>query len=463
VSKWVRKKIFSQSRQGAVYVNCCSLVLALFFAPGESAKTAGKKAFDSARYQEAIRIWQSGDPEDCEIPFYIGLAQYRLQRVREALIQFRAAVACAPNGLLPRIALAQATAASGDQSRALAHYEDALKIDPDSIDAVRGAAFLSVANQLNDKAVGLLERLLKLAPNDAAARAQLGAVYAALGRMEAAEAALKSALEQDPENQSALIGLANVYLKTGRTRPATDLLEKAIVSVQSFEPAFLLGSAYSSDGRYEDAVRAFRRAIELDPSQAEVYYQMATALGKLNRTEERTQALQRFRELKARVQKSGEDTRRAARLVEDAKPYVDRGDLVQALRLLEEAHSLQPDSGDILFRMAGLQYDLRRYAAARGSVMEAIRRTPDEWNYYLLLGLIEKDVNQFAASRQALQAALRLHPGSADIHNHLGDVAMRQSQFGQAVDHFQNALKLAPDDHAFLANLRAAQAAADGK
>lgn len=440
------------------------LVLALFFAPGESATvTAGKRAFDGGQYQEAIRIWQTGDPKDCEIPFYIGLAQYRLQRISEALIQFRAAVACAPKAPLPRIALAQATAASGDQSRAIAHYEDALKIDPDSIDALRGAAFLYVANQLNDKAVGLLERLLKVAPKDAAARAQLGAVYAALGRIEAAETALKSALEHDPENGSAMIGLANVYLKTGRTRPATDLLEQAIVSVKSFEPAFLLGSAYSSEGRYEDAVRAFRRAIELDSSQAEVYYQMATALGKLHRTEERTQALQRFRELKANAQKSSEDVRRAARLVDDAKPYVDRGDLVQALRLLQEAHSIQPDSGDILFRVAGLQYDLRQYAAARGSVMEAIGRRPDEWNYYLLLGLIEKDVNQLDASLEALQTALRLHPGSADVHNHLGDVAMRQSQFGRAVDHFRDALKLAPDDQAFLANLRAAQAASEGK
>jgi tetratricopeptide (TPR) repeat protein len=439
-----------------------ALILALLFAPVENATvTVGKKAFDRAQYEEAIRIWQSGDPKDCDIPFYVGLAQYRLKRISAALVQFRTAVACAPNLLLPRVALAEATAASGDQNRALTHYEDALNIDPESIEALRGAALLSVANQLNDKAVMLLERLLKLAPKDAGARAQLGAVYAALGRMEAAETALKAALEQDPENQSALIGLANVYLKTGRAQPATDLLEKAIVSVRSFEPAFLLGSAYSSEGRYQDAVRAFQHAIQLDSSQAEVYYQMAMALGKLNRTEERTQALQRFRELKQKVQKSNDDIKRAARLIEDAKPYVDRGDLVEALRILQQAHSIQPASGDILFRMAGLQYDLRRFVVARDSVMEAIERTSDEWPYYLLLGLIEKDVNRLAESRQALETARRLNPESADVHNHLGDVAMRQSHFREAVEYFRSALKLAPNDQAVLANLQAAEAASE--
>jgi tetratricopeptide (TPR) repeat protein len=441
-----------------------ALILVLLFAPGENAiVTAGKRAFDRSSYEEAIRIWQSGDPKDCALPFYIGLAEYRLKRVSAALVQFRTAVACDPNRLLPHIALAEATAASGDQIRALGHYEDALKIDPNSIEAVRGAAFLCVAKQLNDKAVSLLERLLRLAPRDAAARAQLGAVYAALGRMEAAETVLKAVLAQEPENRSALTGLANVYLKTGRAQSAMDLLEKSSVSVGSFEPAFLLGSAYSSEGRYQEAVRAFQRAIQLDASQAEVYYQMAMALGKLNRTEERTQALQRFRELKEKGQKSSEDIRRAARLVDDAKPYVDRGDLVQALRLLQEAHSIQPESGDILFRLAGLQYDLRQYAAARSSVMEAIGRTSDEWNYYLLLGLIEKDVNRLTESRHALETALRLNPDSADINNHLGDLAMRQSQFREAVDYFRKALKLAPEDQAFLANLQAARAASEGK
>jgi len=424
--------------------------------------TAGKKAFDRAQYEEAIRIWQSGNSKDCEVPFYIGLAQYRLKRISEALIQFRTAVSCAPNQLLPRIALAEALAASGDQNRAIAQYEEALKIDPKSIDALRAAAFLSVTNQLNDKAVGLLERLLEIAPTDTAARAQLGAVYAAIGRMEDAETALKTALQQDATNASALIGLANVYLKTGRPQPATELLEKAIVSVQSFEPLFLLGSAYSNQGRYEDAVRAFQRAIQLDRNQAEVYYQMATALGKLNRSEERAQALEHFRQLREKKQKTDEDVRRAERLLEMAKPLVDQGELVQAVSLLQEAHSIQPDSGDILFRLAGLQYDLRRYVAARQSVTEAIRRTSDEWNYYLLLGLIEKDVSRLDESRVALERALQLNPNSADIRNHLGDVAMRQTRFREAAEHFQIALKFAPDDLAIQANLEAARKALEG-
>lgn len=436
----------------------------LLLAFAESATVSvGKRAFDHGRYEEAIRIWQSGDTKDCDVPFYIGLAHYRLQRVSEALVQFRTAVSCAPNQILPRVALAEATAASGDPNRAIALYEDALKIDPNSVDSLRGAAVLFLTSQLNDKAIPVLERLLKVVPGDAAARAQLGAAYAAIGRMEDAETAFKAALTQDPKNASALTGLANVYLKTGRLQPATELLEKAIVSVSSFEPAFLLGSAYSSQGRYEEAVTAFQRAIQLDSRQAEVYYQMAMALGKLNRNEERTQALQQFRELKERGHKNEEDVRRAARLIEQAKPLVDRGELIQALELLQKAHFLQPDSEDILFRLAGLQYDLRQYAVARKSVTEAIGRRSDEWTYYLLLGLIEKDVNRLDESHHALEKALRLNPGSADVHNHLGDVAMRQSQFLKAVEHFQSALKLVPDDRAIQANLQAALAASSGK
>jgi tetratricopeptide (TPR) repeat protein len=274
---------------------------------------------------------------------------------------------------------------------------------------------------------------------------------------------LQAALTQDPKNASAMTGLANVYLKTGRPQPATELLERAIVSVPSFEPAFLLGSAYSSQERYEEAVMAFQRAIQLDSGQAEVYYQLAQALGKLNRNEERTQALQHFRKLKEKSQKNEEDIRRAARLIEEARPFVDRGELVQALQLLQQAHSIQPDSGDILFRLAGLQYDLRQYTAARNSVTEAIARTYDEWNYYFLLGLIEKDVNRLDQSHRALEKASQLNPTSADVRNHLGDLAMRQSRFLEAIEHFRSALKLAPDDEAIQANLQAALTASKRK
>lgn len=374
-------------------------------------------------------------------------------------MQFRAAVECAPRDVLPRIALAEATASTGDHNRALILYEEVLKLDPNSIDALRGAAFLAVANQSNDKAVPLLERLAKLVPADATIRAQLGSVYAATSRMDLAEAEFQAALRLDPKNASALTGLANVYLKADRLDESAALLEKAVTVTRAFEPLFLLGSVYSKQGKYQEAVARFQEAIRLDPNQSEVYYQMATALGRLSRKEERDKALQQFRDIKARSQTDDANARRAAQLVEKAKPHVDRGELTQALQLLLEAHSLQPANAEILFRTAGLQYDLRQYSEARTNVQLAIDRIPDEWMYHVLLGLIERDRGAFSEAREALTTAIQLNPRAADAHNYLGLLALRESRRDEAIASFQKAVELSPDDLAFQANLDSAKSA----
>lgn len=436
------------------------LILALLFASAEDPGiTAGKKAFDLGRYEEALKIWKGVDPKNCQGAFYTGLALFRLQRTAEATVQFRAAVECAPKDVLPRIALAEATASTGDHNRALALYEEALKLDPNSADALRGAAFLAVANQSNDKAVPLLERLAKLEPAGAAIRAQLGAAYAATSRMDLAETEFQAALRLDPKNPSALTGLANVYLKADRLSDSVGLLEKAVTVTRAFEPLFLLGSAYSKQGRYQDAVARFQEAIRLDSNQSEAYYQMATALGRLNRKDEREKALQQFRDIKARSQKDDANARRAAQLVENAKPHVDRGELTQALQLLLEAHTLQPGNAEILFRTAGLQYDLRQYSEAQVNVQRAIDRTPDEWMYHVLLGLVERDRGAFAEARKALITAVRLNPRAADAYNYLGLLALRESRREEAIAHFQKAVELSPDDLAFRANLNSARPA----
>jgi tetratricopeptide (TPR) repeat protein len=205
-------------------------------------------------------------------------------------------------------------------------------------------------------------------------------------------------------------------------------------------------------------VQAFETALRFDSEQPEIHYQMAMALAKLDRLLERDKALKRFRELRDRTHSKAEEVRQAARLIEEAKPYVDRGELGHALELLRKANAAHPDSAEILFRIAGLEYDLRRLDAARATVLRAIELRSDEWNYYFLLGLVEKDASRLAESRNALETALRLNPQSADVHNQLGTIALAQGLKKDAIESFRTAVKLAPGDSAFRANLEAAEA-----
>lgn len=440
-----------------------ALLLALLLAAEDSFLAQGKKAFDEGRYEEAIAAWQKANGNQCEVPFYIGLAQFRLQRANEAIVQFSAAVECDKTKVPPKIALAEAYNAIGNTNRALSAYEETLKQAPDSVEALRGIAAIYANRQQNDQLVPILERLVKLAPRDAMAHANLGAAYAATSRMEPAETEFQKALQIDPKNASALTGLGNYYLKAERTKEAIPLLKQAAsVEKKAYEPLFLLGTAYSAAGQWEKAEDAFQRALALKGQESEIYYRLAAVYGHLNRDEERKAALRRFQELKNRTQQNQEAAREASRLVLQANSRIENGDMRGALELLTKAHELSPGDEDILFRLAGVQFDLKEYDAARRNVEQAVERVRGEWSYYYLLGLIEKATNRFVEARRALETAVKLNTQAADAYNHLGDIAMREERFAQAVENFQKAANIDSREPSFRANLEAARRALEG-
>ncbi len=55
-----------------------------------------------------------------------------------------------------------------------------------------------------------------------------------------------------------------------------------------------------------------------------------------------------------------------------------------ALVPLEGAWQPDPRNERVLFRLAGVQFDMKHFDLARETVMEAIRQVPSEWSYYYL-------------------------------------------------------------------------------
>src|SRR5262249_8655864 len=158
---------------------------------------------------------------------------------------------------------------------------------------------------------------------------------------------------------------------------------------REYRPHFLLGSAYNHMERYSDAVAELETALRLGSNDAEVYYQVARAYGKLGRQDDRRQALARFSELTRRSQESLERERNVVELLQRARTQVESGDLRAAAVSLEEARVLRPADDKILSRLAGLHFDLKQLDLARNYAQEAIVLAPSEWLYHYLLGLVE--------------------------------------------------------------------------
>ena len=420
-----------------------------------------KRAFDAGNYAAAAQLFEKAHRQTprCEILLYIGLARYRLRQVDPALISFRRAAECDPKLTSANVALGEAYLEKGNEAEALSAFTRALGVDGRDGAALRGAAHIYLLNQVNEKAVPLLAVLAELEPNDPAVRVDLGAAYAATGNREGAEAQFQEALRLKPNHASALVGLSNMHLKNGEEGRAIALLRKAAeVAPKAYEPRFLLGSAYNRLGRYQEALVELQAAARLGGADSsEVHYHLARAYGGLGRADERRSALARFAEITRRSKQDLERQRAALRLVERAKSAVETGDLGTAIAALEEAREARPADAHLLFRLAGLHFDLQRLDAARAYAQEAISLSPSAWPYRFLLGLVEKNSGRWKEARVELETAARLNPSAAEVHNALGQLALEENDRRAAIACFQRAVELDPKEAAYRLNLDAAR------
>ena len=388
------------------------------------------------------------------------MTQYRLQRLDEAISSFASSVACDPRFALGERALGDAYGTRGDDNRALAAYEAALAIQPDDLETLRTAVQLDIKHELNARALPLLERYVKLQPNDAEAKAELGSVYAALGHLDKAEQQFRLALRLNPESPAAVLGLGGLALRRNQAEQAVPLLSQAAtLAPHAARPFYLLGLADNRLGRHAEAVEALERATSLSPDDPDIYYQLGHAYGHLGRLEDKKKAIARFTEIKTKGEKLFESRHEAARLAIVVQPVVERKDFVTALAMMEKAHQLDPENEEVWFRLAGLYYDTQKYELARDFAERLVARAPSEWRYLYLLGQVRMATGQWEQARASLERVVQLHPGAAEAYNELGNLAMKERKPAEAIKAYEQAVKMNPEDPGYKENLEAARQA----
>ena len=416
-----------------------------------------KTAFDRGDYAAAIKLFEAANRRhpDCANALYIGLARHRLKQTSEALISFRSAVQCDPKLVAAHLAIGDAYDTRGNDGEALTAYSQVLGLEPKNAPALRAASNLYLKNGLHTKALPLLETLVEVSPVQADVRADLGAVYAAGGNRERAEAQFQKALELQPDYFPALTGLGNLLARAGENEAAMPLLRKAAaVQPKAYEVHFLLGAALNRMSQFEEARAELELAVKLGgDNEPQVFYQLARAWGGLGRAADRKLALARFSGLTKKEKDNTELQRQAAGWIDEARSLLQAGDLESAANRLEHAREAMPADATLLFRLAGLNFDLQRYGAAREYAQAAISISPATWLYHYLLGLVEKSGNHLADAKASLEIASQLNSNEAPIFNALGEVVLEQGDRKSAIAYFEKACKLAPGDAAFQRNL----------
>lgn len=96
---------------------------------------------------------------------------------------------------------------------------------------------------------------------------RLGQIYLTDEEYDRSIAAFKKALAFNPQSSDALNGLATAYLRKGDSRKAEETIVRSLALDSAVaESWYLYGIALEQQGRVDDAIEAYTRAITIDPT-----------------------------------------------------------------------------------------------------------------------------------------------------------------------------------------------------
>ncbi len=228
----------------------------------------------------------------------------------QALAYLRPALEQNPNNFQLWTLRGIAFSGKGDNKDALSAFGRALKISPDYLPALEGAAQIEYENNGKD-AVALLQHIVKLRPADPTSHAMLaviayrrgdcvaaasdfelggavldsqpgaleqyGACLVTLKENDKAIAVFQRALAQSPNDAHARCRLASVQMLAQHPQDAVATLEPLLKSgAADADVLELAAAAYESDNNTPEAVRILRQAILSAPHNVDLYVDFAT-------------------------------------------------------------------------------------------------------------------------------------------------------------------------------------------
>jgi adenylate cyclase len=141
-----------------------------------------------------------------------------------------------------------------------------------------------------DKEEGAMQRVLLLDPNHAHAHDSLGDVYYHRDQLKEAMSEYQTALRLDPFHPRAPIQLAATYEKGGQYRAAIVQLQRTSELLPDFDWTWIyLADLHHSRGNYEEALRAYKRALAIDPANVDAKVGLGLTYAAMRRFEESEQ------------------------------------------------------------------------------------------------------------------------------------------------------------------------------
>jgi len=369
-----------------------------FLDTGNALMMAGKETEALEYYEQA----ESVDPENPALLARLGIAYFSMNRLEKAALVLSKAIHLSPNLFLAHFFLGKVYEAQEKLAMALDAYKEASLLQPNDIKVQLAIGEIYEKLQDYEKAESFYQNLSREHSNEVLLLEALAKFYERRGRFSDACEIWSLALSLTINKPSLYLKASRAMVQAGKKEDAEAWLNKALQEKgKDWETQLELGLFFEQEGKNQEAISAYTRAIELN---GECYLAMA----------------------------------HLARLL------LEKGNKAKSTQLLQEARILAARAGDVNHLMS-IQADLEKLSETKSKVdMTQSWQSPSSPEVLELLkeveSFLENEKNEDAFS--LLQKIIAQDSKNAKAYYLLGKLYGHKRLFSLAMKNFQKALEL---------------------
>ena len=377
-----------------------------------------------------------------------------------AIDQYQQITQLDPGSVDDHLLLGRLYRLNNDLQKAEAELQTAIKLDPNSEEAVTTLAMLYTDEGDTAHALKVLSSIPDSA-RSAKLYSALGAAYEQRKDYKSAIDAYKHAIVLDRDNLDAIRGLAENEMNDGQFQAALEQYKVIADSNPEDAQTYVrMADIYRRQGKYDQALENLKRAETLVPDTMDVPYSMAAVYQAQGRYDEAAKILQ---DLIKKTEKSESGTSQSDRN--------NRAIFVERLGMIYREQENYPAAVETFRKMltlgdenarSGYQEiidtyrDAKQWPQATAAAREAVQKLPNDRDLRMVLDAQLADTGQLDQAVSDMRSMLKGGPEDRDVYVRLGIVYTRAKQWNDALQALAKAEELSTkaDDKAYVVFLR---------
>jgi tetratricopeptide (TPR) repeat protein len=348
----------------------------------------------------------------------------------------------------------------------------------DTAEAHLGKGYEAEKDQRYEVAAKEFQAALALNPRLVRARYQLGVCWFAQGKTQEARQEFERLQKESGGDATVAYQLARLDLRDGNVDAAIKRLVRLVNDPPFPDTPYYLGTAYLQKGQVAAAEKWLQVAARADPRDFRIPEHLARVYQREGRKTEAEKQFALSTQLREGYDQASQQALACSRLLEtkpleEAKPsceqlfdphdpdrlttlgllYGQHGHYEEAVKPLQEACRLDPESFEINHDLGLSYFRLRRYGEARPPLEKAVALRPDFFGSNALLGATLYALGEDKAAYEVLGHAHALNPEDRDTTELLFKEALilsskeeAQKQYNSALAYLRTAAQLQPQD-----------------